>query len=529
MDFPRHLSASRTNRSTYTPLPLSTPALVSSPVYSPRYILFIYLFSLLVPLFSTQYDSFLSSHLHLIACPHPTHDKAGQRIHKNIVSPRPFAALFLILPSLTPFSSTPQAHNTLVMDYTPSLARSSASPSNSYCPSDDSSLEYPSPDLIAQQYRISSLYDPDSFCSMAPTQDSDIPLFALDAVSQTGWSHTATTHAPSPSTALPTILPLEYDPFGGFGSTMPGVFTSGVYTSTTVPQTLKQTPLAASSSPGAPHPRSPENSVPRSPFTFSIPHNVLPSSSSATQAGIVAVAPSFATITSAPSFSPQRQVPYQLKSMSVYSTGGSAGRPDRYLPNGTSTGWGHPASTPEQFYAATSTNRQQAPGTMDNHQTRPPRPRKQPRRLTTKEEANFQCEVKGCGKLFSRSYNYKAHMETHDEKREYPFPCQVPGCPKRFVRKTDLQRHHQSVHMKERNHKCDYCGRLFARKDTLRRYGPTRRCSCCAQTPHANTQAGTWTTAAQSGLTLEPSTCALRPLQTQLLVRKTICGALARS
>jgi uncharacterized Zn-finger protein len=46
----------------------------------------------------------------------------------------------------------------------------------------------------------------------------------------------------------------------------------------------------------------------------------------------------------------------------------------------------------------------------------------------------------------------------------------VESCDKRFVRKTDLQRHHQSVHTKERNHGCDYCGRLFSRKDTLRRY-----------------------------------------------------------
>lgn len=96
-------------------------------------------------------------------------------------------------------------------------------------------------------------------------------------------------------------------------------------------------------------------------------------------------------------------------------------------------------------------------------------PRTKQRRLTTRDEANFQCDVKGCGKLFSRSYNFKAHLETHDEKREYPFPCQVEGCTKKFVRKTDLSRHHQSVHMKERNHKCDFCSRTFARKDTLRR------------------------------------------------------------
>ncbi|KAJ4307077.1 hypothetical protein N0V88_000453 [Collariella sp. IMI 366227] len=50
------------------------------------------------------------------------------------------------------------------------------------------------------------------------------------------------------------------------------------------------------------------------------------------------------------------------------------------------------------------------------------RPKRAARRLTTKEEANFQCEIKGCGKLFSRSYNYKAHMETHDEKARVPVP-----------------------------------------------------------------------------------------------------------
>jgi hypothetical protein len=94
---------------------------------------------------------------------------------------------------------------------------------------------------------------------------------------------------------------------------------------------------------------------------------------------------------------------------------------------------------------------------------------RQPRKLTTKEDANFQCNVKGCGKLFGRSYNFKAHMETHDASREYPFPCQMKDCTKKFVRKTDLQRHHQSVHMKQRNHQCDYCSRYFARKDTLRR------------------------------------------------------------
>jgi hypothetical protein len=116
----------------------------------------------------------------------------------------------------------------------------------------------------------------------------------------------------------------------------------------------------------------------------------------------------------------------------------------------------------------------QETGSMPLRDSRRPSPTvartRQPRKMTSKEDANFQCHVKGCGKLFGRSYNYKAHMETHDATREYPFVCMEKDCTKKFVRKTDLQRHHQSVHMKQRNFRCDYCSRLFARKDTLRRY-----------------------------------------------------------
>ncbi|KAG7403547.1 Cell wall transcription factor ACE2 [Fusarium oxysporum f. sp. rapae] len=92
------------------------------------------------------------------------------------------------------------------------------------------------------------------------------------------------------------------------------------------------------------------------------------------------------------------------------------------------------------------------------------------RKHISKEEANFQCEVIGCGKFFTRRYNCKLHVETHDEKREYPFTCTVDGCTKKFVRKTDLQRHHESVHMKQHTHKCDYCGSLFTRKDSKKRH-----------------------------------------------------------
>ena len=89
------------------------------------------------------------------------------------------------------------------------------------------------------------------------------------------------------------------------------------------------------------------------------------------------------------------------------------------------------------------------------------------RQLTTPQEANHQCGI--CGKLFGRSYNYKAHLETHNPTRVYAHPCTVSGCGKRFVRKTDLVRHQQSVHVKRRDHMCALCGGGFARKDTLRR------------------------------------------------------------
>lgn len=98
-----------------------------------------------------------------------------------------------------------------------------------------------------------------------------------------------------------------------------------------------------------------------------------------------------------------------------------------------------------------------------------PSQEKRPRIVTTREDGNYECTVEGCGKLFNRSYNYRAHLETHDSERIHPFICELPGCLKRFRRKTDLQRHHQSVHIKERNHQCEYCGRFFSRKDTLGR------------------------------------------------------------
>ncbi|KAK3109348.1 hypothetical protein LTR53_017494 [Teratosphaeriaceae sp. CCFEE 6253] len=90
------------------------------------------------------------------------------------------------------------------------------------------------------------------------------------------------------------------------------------------------------------------------------------------------------------------------------------------------------------------------------------------RGYTKPEEAECSCER--CGKLFQRSYNLRAHMETHDPRRAQPHSCQYPACNKRFVRRTDLLRHEQSVHLKSREHMCPLCSTSFARKDTLRRH-----------------------------------------------------------
>ncbi|KAH0548064.1 hypothetical protein GP486_008195, partial [Trichoglossum hirsutum] len=65
------------------------------------------------------------------------------------------------------------------------------------------------------------------------------------------------------------------------------------------------------------------------------------------------------------------------------------------------------------------------------------------RQLTSPNEATHECKI--CGKLFGRSYNFKAHLETHDPTRAYPHVCDYKDCEKKFVRKTDLTRHQQNT------------------------------------------------------------------------------------
>ncbi|KAK4144124.1 uncharacterized protein C8A04DRAFT_28245 [Dichotomopilus funicola] len=342
------------------------------------------------------------------------------------------------------------------MEHTPppALTRSPSSPANTYCPSERSSLDYPSPGMVEQQYKISSMYG-DQSC-VTPSMDADLSLPPLDSMGHSDWNSATVIHPISSASAMPNILSADYDSF----TTYP--YSHDVYHShpTSHPPSLHaSTPPPTASAPRSPAPM-------RTPYTpaTSVPAPMTPRVK-------MEGASDYSQSTEASHYPSPRSIHTSYTSDSgPYASSTSTG----YLSDNGSASWSKPEFQPlepEHYYQAPPP----PPSAFMHHDTRRHayrvnRPKRAPRRLTTKEEANFQCEVKGCGKLFSRSYNFKAHMETHDEKREYPFPCQVPDCTKKFVRKTDLQRHHQSVHLRERTHKCDYCSRMFARKDTLRRH-----------------------------------------------------------
>ncbi|UPX18982.1 uncharacterized protein EKO05_0009262 [Ascochyta rabiei] len=96
------------------------------------------------------------------------------------------------------------------------------------------------------------------------------------------------------------------------------------------------------------------------------------------------------------------------------------------------------------------------------------RQRRGSRKQTELGQAQYSCLM--CQKGFSRQYNYKQHMLTHDPNRKKDHVCLWDGCGRSFVRRTDLDRHHRSVHLKERSHKCRNCPAGFARKDTCGRH-----------------------------------------------------------
>lgn len=352
------------------------------------------------------------------------------------------------------------------MEMTPQSTRSPTSPMR-YISNPQPIYEYPSPAQSDSRFRSTESLPSLGLYSMSGStvEETGSGSDAQTSTATNEWPSTGIQHRSTPriSQSTPNVLSAEYDPFAPFHPPGSAAYTHDIYAT----QTAEVTVLPASPLPSG-------NTSQRSSFSSA------PASEIFTQAGSVH------------SYTPR----IKMEDHSEYATGsetmmlGSPQLGHNLLTSASSypgsldatfyqdPGWckveyasqNHLPSIstlPIPPYGRRSESQERSPAGSIDHRRGPARTRI--RKLTTKEDANFQCHVKGCGKLFGRSYNFKAHMETHDASREYPFPCPLKDCNKKFVRKTDLQRHHQSVHMKQRNHRCDYCSRYFARKDTLRR------------------------------------------------------------
>ncbi len=340
----------------------------------------------------------------------------------------------------------------------PSLIRSPSSSRNSnYSRSPSLGVDYASPDLIDPFYKVGSVYE-QSCSAISTAMDSGNPHHRLDATTSAEWAETTVIHS-VPSMGGQGIVSSDY-PYVGYDSAMHASYSHDLYsTHMAHAPVLSYAPSPLGSMPS----RSPDPTSSRHPLpyhsTSPMPRIKLESGHEYSSGGELSQYPS------------PRSAHALLAEPSSY---GSHASSSGYLSDAASGSWAksdYPPVDADPYYVGPNGSTSSlVPDRRHQAPSRPLRaPKRQARKLTSKDEANFQCGVEGCGKLFSRSYNYKAHMETHDKKREYPFCCTFEDCDKKFVRKTDLQRHHQSVHMKEKNHKCDYCGRHFARKDTLRR------------------------------------------------------------
>lgn len=98
----------------------------------------------------------------------------------------------------------------------------------------------------------------------------------------------------------------------------------------------------------------------------------------------------------------------------------------------------------------------------------------------------FHCPIPGCGSTFTRHFNLKGHLRSHNDER--PYKCLYDGCPKcehcdspgierhtnisavvGFARQHDCKRH-MLLHEGLRPFECEGCGKKFARLDALTRH-----------------------------------------------------------
>lgn len=99
---------------------------------------------------------------------------------------------------------------------------------------------------------------------------------------------------------------------------------------------------------------------------------------------------------------------------------------------------------------------------------RPVRVQQEPR---IREKKAYTCSY--CSKVFSRNYNLKSHLATHQSER--PYYCSV--CDASFARANDCNRH-QNSHDGDR-YTCAGCGKEFTRADSLKNHHKSKAGQKC--------------------------------------------------
>jgi len=88
--------------------------------------------------------------------------------------------------------------------------------------------------------------------------------------------------------------------------------------------------------------------------------------------------------------------------------------------------------------------------------------------METIEKRMHPCTFDGCDKSFTRAFNLRSHLNTHNGER--PHKCPEEGCEWDFVRRHDLDRHIKSKHMANKPYACKQCTSRFGRSDALQRH-----------------------------------------------------------